>query len=382
MNDILREAEAIAPFLTDFRHDLHEHPELSMEEKRTTARIAEELDKLGVPYKLFDPTGLMCEISGGEGRTIVLRADIDALPIQETTGLEYASREDGKMHACGHDTHAAMLLGAVRLLLGHRDELCGTVRFVFQPGEESGEGAETVIRCGALDGVSLCFGIHAAPDYPVGFFGAHEKEALAATAEFTVTIHGKAAHGATPHASCDSISAACAAVQALQGVVSRRLNPMDNVVVSVGMINGGSAFNIIPDKCSFTGTCRYFSKSYDTDLPKLLLEAASGAAMSYGCTAELDYKVHTKAVWNDPAVMEIAKASAREIVGEELVSDYPQIMAGDDFGAYSDYAPSAYFFLGGGGRGPGHNGSFCLEDGMLPIGSAIHASFALKALKG
>ena len=116
MNDILREAEAIAPFLTDFRHDLHEHPELCMEEKRTTARIAEELDKLGVPYTLFDPSGLMCEISGGEGRAIVLRADIDALPIQETTGLEYASREDGKMHSCGHDTHAAMLLGAVRLL--------------------------------------------------------------------------------------------------------------------------------------------------------------------------------------------------------------------------------------------------------------------------
>ena len=247
---------------------------------------------------------------------------------------------------------------------------------------ESGEGAETVIRSGALDGAFLCFGIHAAPDYPVGFFGAHEKEALAAAAEFTVTIHGKAAHGATPHASCDSISAACAAVQAIQGVVSRRINPMDNVVVSVGMINGGSAFNIIPDRCSFTGTCRYFRKSYDTELPELLLEAASGAAMSFGCTAELDYKVHTKAVYNDPAVMEIAKAAGREIVGDELVSDYPQIMAGDDFGAYSDYAPSAYFFLGGGGHGPGHNGSFCLEDGMLPVGSAIHASFALKALRG
>lgn len=351
-----------------------------MQEVRTTARIAEELGKLGLDYVKFNPTGLMCEISGGRGPTIVLRADIDALPIQETTGLDYASKEEGRMHACGHDTHAAMLLGAVKLLLGHKRELKGTVRCIFQPGEENGMGAQSIISQGALEGVQLCFGLHSAPDYPVGFFGGHPGPALAATAEFTLTMRGDAAHGATPHASNDTINALCTAINGLNGVVARRINPMENVVISTGILKGGTAFNIIPGECSATGTCRYFNKSFDTTLPALMKEVADGAAMMYGCSAELKYEVHTKAVFNDLAVMDIAKAAALEVVDSSLVQEYPQIMAGDDFGAYSDYAPSAYFFLGGGGSGPGHNGNFCLEDEMLPIGSAIHTLFALKAL--
>ena len=380
MIDFRKEAAEMSQFLTAFRHDLHEHPELSMQEFRTTEKIAQELERLSVKYTRFKPTGLMCEIKGKAGRTVVLRADIDALPVQETTGLPYASKEDGRMHACGHDTHAAMLLGALMLINAHRDDLKGTVRFIFQPGEENGEGAASVISQGALNGADVCFGIHCAPDYPVGFFGAHEGAALAATVEFSIVISGKAAHGATPHASNDAVSAACAAVQALQAVCARRTDPMEPLVISVGMINGGMAFNVIPEKCTITGTCRYFSKAYDSELPLLMKQAADGAAMEYGCTAHLDYKVHTRAVYNDPAVMRIAKEAAASVVDPSFIQEYPMIMAGDDFGAYSDYAPSAYFFLGGGGCGPGHNGCFTVDDGMLPIGSAIHAAFAFRYL--
>lgn len=380
--DFRKEALAINDFLVSFRHDLHRHPEISMQEFRTTDAIADVLDSWGVHYIRFNPTGLMVDVKGsGDGPTILLRADIDALPIQETTGLDYASVIPNVMHACGHDTHAAMLLGGLRLVLDHKEELKGNVRFVFQPGEEDGEGAETILKQGAADGVSMCFGMHCAPDHPVGAFGCYEGDALAACAEFTITVNGKAAHGATPQFACDAITASGEIISTLQSIVSRRLDPLKPAVVSIGMINGGTAFNIIPDKCSLTGTCRYFDSSLDEKLPALMSEISSSVAAAYGCTASVDFSVHTHAVHNDKKVTNIAWNSVKKVIDDpSLTMDFPQIMAGDDFGIYGKYAPSAYFFLGAGGNGPGHNGCFRVDDDILHTGAAMHAQFAFDAI--
>ena len=380
--DIKKEALELQPFLEEFRHDLHMHPELSMQEFRTTDQFAGKLDDWGISYQRFEPTGLMTELVGkADGPLVLLRADIDALPIQETTGLPYASQTEGIMHACGHDTHGTMLLGALKILKDHKDELPGRVRFVFQPGEENGEGARAVIAQGAAKDADMCFGIHSAPDYQVGSIGCCPGPALAATTWFGITVHGKAAHGATPQESCDALTAMCQVVSNLQSIVSRRIPAQWPLVVSVGKISGGTAFNIIPDTCCIEGTCRYFERELNEKVPALLKEGAENVAAAYGCTAEVQFKIHTQPVINDAEVMEIVAESAAKILDSpDLLFDYPQIMAGDDFGDFGNVAPSAYYFLGGGGHGPGHNGNFQVEDEMLHSGAAIYAQVAINAL--
>ena len=381
--DIKKEALGLQPFLEDFRHDLHRHPELSMEEFRTTEQIAKKLDEWGIPCHRFEPTGLMTELVGkADGPLVLLRADIDALPIQETTNLPYASEVPGVMHACGHDTHGTMLLGALKILKEHEKELPGRVRFVFQPGEENGDGARTVIAQGAAEDADLCFGIHSAPEYPVGGIGCCPGPALAATTWFGITVHGKAAHGATPQESCDALTAMCQVVSNLQSIVSRRVPAQWPLVISVGKIEGGTAFNIIPDTCTIEGTCRYFERELNEKLPALLKEVAENVAAAYGCTAEVHFRIHTQPVINEGAVMEIVAESAEKVLDSpELLFEYPQIMAGDDFGDFGNAAPSAYYFLGGGGHGPGHNGNFCVEDEMLHTGAAMYAQVAVDALE-
>lgn len=255
------------------RRALHAHPELSMQEFETTNRLAADLDALAIPYRRTAPTGLIAEIRGTGAESsacVLLRADMDALNITEETGLPFSSENPGIMHACGHDTHMAMLMGAVKILHRLRHEFAGTVRIVFQPGEEVGTGAEQMISQGAGDGVDMAMAIHIYSSWPTGVMKVRRGAVAASTDAFTIKITGKGCHGAAPHQGADPIYAGTAIVQQLQTMVSREFPPTDPVVVSVCKFHAGSRFNIIPEEAVLEGTCRTFSQSIWEQLPSVM----------------------------------------------------------------------------------------------------------------
>ena len=382
MKTILEQAKELEPFIVDFRHDLHRYPELGFEEKRTTEKIEEEVKKLGLPYRKFDPTGLMVEIQGRPTRKrVALRADMDALPIQEATGLPYESVVPGVMHACGHDCHTAMLMGAVRLLAANRVLLNGTVRCIFQPAEEGGGGAEHIIRQGAAQDVDLFFGQHVSPLEPSGTINYCPGGAMAASAKFQIDVYGTSAHGATPEQSVDATVIGCEIVTNLQNIISRQVSPFDTCVLSVGSFHSGNAFNIISDHAVITGTCRFLNPALKTFLKDHMERISSHIAEAYGGSAAVTFDVFTDVVVNDNRVLDLVwKAAGKFLDLETHKRQFPPMNAGDDFGAYSRYAPAAYVFLGTDGCGPGHNEHFQVGDEALFIGSALHAQFAVEAL--
>ena len=260
--NLAQTALGLRDYIQSWRRRLHQYPELSLQEVQTTQALAEELDRLGIPVIRFPGhTGLIGVIAGSfPGKTVLLRADIDALPIRENTGLPYAA-QNGAMHACGHDCHAAMLLGAARLLLEHREELPGTVRLLFQAAEETSHGAEYFISQGCLDGVDAAFGIHIWSGLTAPLISVEAGPRMAACDNFELGVHGTAAHGASPHLGCDGIAAAAAAVTALQGYVARRHDVFQPLVVTIGSIHGGEAPNILADTVTLSGTARCFDEA-------------------------------------------------------------------------------------------------------------------------
>ncbi len=382
MANMLEQAKAAENFIVDFRHDIHMYPELGFKEFRTTEKIANELDKLGLTYTGFDPTGLMVEIEGRPtGKRVALRADIDALPIQETTGLPYQSRTPNVMHACGHDTHAAMLMGAVRLLTANRDKLNGTVRCIFQPAEEGGGGAAHIIKQGAADNVDMFFGQHISPIEPSGTINYCPGGAMAAAAKFTIDVYGKSAHGATPEFSVDATLVGAQIVDNLQSIISRRISPFDTCVLSVCTFNSGSAFNIISDHAVITGTCRFLSKELGPKLKEEMQKVCSGIAAAYGATADLNFEVFCDVVVNDSTVISLMSRAAGTFMDTDKgIRIIAPMNAGDDFGIYSNYAPAAYVFLGADGNGTGHNEKFCVGDEALCLGAALNAQTAIEML--
>lgn len=380
--NMLEQAKQLEPFITDFRHDLHRHPELSFQEFRTTEKIEEELKKLGLSYTRFEPTGLMVEIEGrGSGKRVGLRADMDALPIQETTGLDYQSETANVMHACGHDTHTAMLMGAVKLLAANRDKLNGTVRCIFQPAEEIAKGAAQVISQGAAEGVDMFFGEHATPLQPSGAINYCPGGALAASVKFQIDVHGRAAHGATPEFSVDATLIGCEIVSSLQSIISRNVSPFDTCVLSVGSFHSGSAFNVISDHAVITGTCRFLNPALEDTLRERMQSIVSHVAAAHGATAELDFDVSCDVVYNDAAVLDLVwQAAGRFADLDKCKQQMAPITGGDDFGAYGKFAPAAYVFIGMDGNGPGHNEKFRVGDNSLCIGAALYAQFAIEAL--
>lgn len=381
MQNMLEQAKAIEDFIVDFRHQLHMYPELGFQEFRTTEKIEEELKKLGLKYVRFQPTGLMVEIEGSPtGKCVALRADMDALPIQETTGLEYQSRIPEVMHACGHDAHTAMLMGAVKLLYANRDRLKGKVRCIFQPAEEGGGGAEQIIRQGAADGVDMFFGQHVTPLEPAGSINYCPGGAMAAAAKFTIEVSGRSAHGATPEAGIDATLAGCQIVDNLQSIVSRRISPFDTCVLSVCTFNSGKAFNVISDKAVITGTCRFLSKALGPKLKEEMERVCNGVAEAYGAQATVDFEVFSDVVCNDDRVIALVRQAAEKFMDPKMVKQIAPMNAGDDFGAYSNYAPAAYTFLGTEGNGPGHNEKFRIGDESLYVGAALDAQMAVEML--
>ena len=388
MTDIHESVARLEEHIIDMRRRLHRHPELGCEETETTAFIVSELREIGIPVITFDDiTGCIAVIEGGKpGKTVMLRADIDALPITEQTGLPFASETPGVMHACGHDCHTAMLLGAAKVLWEMREELRGTVKLIFQMGEEIGRKSEEYVTRGALKGVDAIFGMHVWPSMPIGTFNFEDGERMACSDRFTIQIHGCAAHGSAPHLGHDAILAAAAAVMALQSIPSRQNNPLDSLVVTVGMMNGGTKQNILADHVELVGTVRAFNRDFRNSMPERIRTVVQNTVQAYGCTADCDYYFGPSPLINDdPDLVRIARHAAARVLGEEAYRSYQKVTGAEDFSVYMEHIPGVYGYLGI--RNPekgidcgNHHPCFLVDEDVLVKGAEIYVRFALDYL--
>ena len=384
MTTIKEMAKALQPETVALRRDLHAHPELGLQEFRTTKKIASIMDRLGIPYRLTEPTGLIADIrgtGGGSQRCVLLRADLDALNIQEETGLPFASETPGMMHACGHDTHAAMLAGAAGILNQMRDQFAGTVRLVFQPAEEIGKGALLMIDQGAADGVDMGMALHIYSGWPTGVMKLRRGYAAASTDAFTIKVTGQGCHGAGPHQGADPIYAAAAIIQQLQTMVSREFPPTDPVVVSVCHITGGDRFNVIPGSVEMEGTCRAFSRDIWERLPGVMERIVSHTAAALRCTAEVSFDRVTQPLSCSPEAAGILEGSIRKIIDDESqYGEAPIQMGGEDFAAFGSRFPIVLVQLGADGGAPMHNSRVNFDEEAFVNGTACYAQFAIDAL--
>ena len=337
------EAEMIA-----FRRDLHQHPELQWEEFRTTQKVADALDLLDIPYRKTKPTGLIAELVGGKpGETVALRADMDALPVQELNqNLDYKSLEDGKMHACGHDAHTAMLLTAAKALKELQPEIHGTVRFIFQPSEENAKGAKAMVQQGAVEGVDNVFGIHIWSQMPTGKASCVVGSSFASADIFTVDIKGQGGHGAMPHDCVDAAVVASAFVMNIQAIVARETDPLDPVVVTIGKMDVGTRFNVIAENARLEGTVRCFSVETRSRVQKAIERYAEHVAASYGATATVNYEYGTLPVVNDETDALFAQQIIREHLGEDVLMHERPTTGGEDFSYFTENTKGCFALVG------------------------------------
>ncbi|HTM58086.1 MAG TPA: amidohydrolase [Candidatus Udaeobacter sp.] len=385
---ILTEAEVQE--LIDVRRDLHQHPEIAFEEKRTSALVAERLRALGLDVRTgVGRTGVLANIKGGKpGKTVLLRADMDALPIQEQNDVPYRSKHDGRMHACGHDCHTSILLMASKQLVKAAPSLRGNVRLCFQPAEEKGGGALAMIADGALTGPKpdAAFGLHVWQDLDLGQIGVTPGPWMAAVDEFTVTIQGRGAHAAAPHQGIDPVVCLAHVITALQTIASRNTNPLKEVVVSVTQIQAGSAFNIIADRAWMNGTVRVFDTEVWRALPEQFERIVRGVAEGLGCTAEIQYQRHNKPTINDPAMCRFAREAAIELVGEKNVRDDVRTMGGEDFSFILAEIPGVFIAVGSRNESRGlhyahHHPRFDVDESCLELGVEVLLRTARKFLE-
>ncbi|MBR0662092.1 M20 aminoacylase family protein [Neoroseomonas oryzicola] len=376
--------------MTAWRRDFHEHPELAFEEVRTSSVVADKLREFGCDEVVtgIAKTGVVGVIRGNNaasGRAIGLRADMDALPILEETGAPYASKTPGKMHACGHDGHTTMLLGAAKYLAETRN-FDGTVYVIFQPAEENFGGGEVMVKEGLFERFPMerVFGLHNWPSIPAGIFAWREGPVMAAVANLEVTITGKGAHGAMPHNGNDPIVIAAAMVQALQSIVARNVEPVDAGVITIAHINGGHTYNVIPETVTMLGTARWFAPEIGDLLEKRFLETVAGIAAAFGAQAEAKFIRLYPATINEVESVHIAADAARAVQGEARVLPMPKpTMGGEDFSFMLNAKDGAYLMLGG-GRGEQdaslHHPKYDFNDEILPVGASWWASLAERLL--
>lgn len=376
-------AAALLPRLKQDRHWLHRHPELSFQEYGTTAYIAEQLRAVGIEVVLFpDYTGCIGVIKGeASGKTVLLRADIDALPIKENSGVAYASENDGVMHACGHDAHTAMLLGAARLLQDARGELRGSVKLLFQAAEEGFTGSYYYVDKGYLDDVDFAYGQHVWPELPVGQIDVSDGYRMASCDNFAITVEGISAHGSAPHLGRDAIVAASSILLALQTLVSRFNDPANPLVVSVCRMRAGTEFNIITDKAVLEGTVRTYNLAIRDSIEPEMRRLTASIAAAHGCTAQLDYHRYDEPIINGQSkVNELARNSVRKLLGDSGVGSLPPTLASEDFGYIMQAKPAAFGFVGCGIDGAEvqklHSDKFVMPDEAMIWGAAQYAQFA------
>lgn len=371
----------------ELRRHFHMYPELSYEEFETTEFIEKELNSMGIKTERFEGTGLVGWIHGvNPGKCVGLRADMDALNVVEENDVPYKSKNEGKMHACGHDAHMAMLLGAAKILSGMKDEINGTVCLIFQPAEEMASGAKKIISQGNwYEKVDNFFGMHVWSLMESGKVSVEKGPRMAAGDIFEVKVTGKSGHGSMPNQGVDAVLIASHIVINLQDLVSRETSPLDPLVISVGTIKGGTRFNIIANDVMLDGTTRYFSKEIGKALPKNMERIIKGTAEMYRATAELKYTYVSPPVINDPESSEIAKIAATKILGKDAIVTEPMTTGGEDFSYYIDNKPGCFAFLGSknkakGTDNPHHAGNFNVDEDVLISGSGIYVQYALEYL--
>jgi hippurate hydrolase len=364
--------------MTAWRRDLHAHPELGFEESRTAGIVADRLESFGLEvHRGVGRTGVVGVLRGGSGKkTLGLRADMDALPIEEANGFDYRSRNAGRMHACGHDGHTTMLLGAAKALAASRN-FDGTVNFIFQPAEEGLGGARAMIDDGLFERFpcEAVFGMHNRPSLPVGWFAVRAGPMMAAGGFFDIRIHGKGAHGARPEVGVDPVIVAAHVATALQTIVSRNVAPTDTAVVSVTRIQGGDAYNVIPQSATLAGTVRAFSRPVMERIDAALRRIAKGVAEGFGAKAEVEIDWKFAPTVNDPKEAEFAAGVCAGLVGAQRVErDPPLIMASEDFSFMLEKVPGCYLNIGNGSGETScevHNPGYDFNDAALPFGAAF-----------
>jgi amidohydrolase len=390
--DLHAESQELASQLVSDRRQLHRQPELSGQERQTASFIAERLQQMGLgPRLLLDDTAVVVDVPGktANGRVLLLRADSDALPIQER-GEErpYRSEVPGVMHACGHDGHVAIALSTAELLLRHRDRFRGTARVIFQPAEETAAGAEPMIAAGVLDSpkAQAALGLHLWSGQRAGLVGVRDGAIFASADEFALEVRGRGGHGALPHQALDPVPIASLIVLALQTLVSRETSPFQSTVVTIGTIQAGQAFNVIPETVSLSGTVRAFTNEDRERLLRRIAELAQGIAAAFGATATMELKAGCPPVVCDPAMSNLVRRAVNESPGAELIEPEP-LTVGDDVGLFLRRVPGCYFLLGAGDpasgvSAPHHHPDFDIDESCLPIGVEVLARASLIYLAG
>ena len=386
----------LEPHIIALRRKFHEHPEVGGTEYWTSKEICAELDELGVPYRRVADTGIIATIAGtrtvaegipAETRTIALRADIDALPVTERTGAPYASKNPGFMHACGHDCHIAMMLGAVRMLVDLRNRFSGEARILFQPAEELSTGSRKMIAAGALEGVDTIYGAHIWSDIDAGLISCEAGKRMANTDWFRIDIHGVSAHGSMPHKGIDAIVVGAEMIESLQVLVSRDVSPFEPAVLTVGEFHGGEARNIMAGSAYLTGTVRTWSDELRAQMPVSIERIAKKIASAFGAEATVRYDQGNGALTNDVKCAKRAQLAVIEALGREALGSYRGTLSGEDFSEYLKHVPGVLVFVGCrnealGACHPQHSCYYDVDESVLAKGAMVAAQYAIDFLQG
>jgi len=386
MSNILEKVKSIEDYIVSFRRDLHENPELSGQEFKTQEKIMKELDVLGIPYRKAGNTSLIAELEGGKpGKTIALRGDIDALPINEESGVDYTSKVPGVMHACGHDAHAAMLLGAVKILAEMKDEIPGKVRFFFQEGEETFSGAKKIIEAGGMEGVDACFGMHGMPSLEPGYVDITPGYRMAGCDTIYVRFEGVSGHGSVPNLAKDTIHPACLFVTDLQGIVTKNIDSQEPIVISVGKFVGGTKANIVAKFTEIDISMRYFNPKVREIAHEGIKRHAKAIADAYELKVEVNIEESALSLYNDDELSKLADKSCTKVFGEGKNITTKKQMGSEDMPFYFQHAKGIYAFMGYRNEAKGsiyfpHHEKFRIDEDYMKYGTALHVQFALDFL--
>ncbi len=386
MSNLVKDVEALKNYLIETRREFHQNPELSLKEFRTASRIEEELTKFGIKHSRVGETGVLGILKGDKpsDKVLLLRADIDALPINEVGDVEYISKNPGVMHACGHDAHTTCLLAAAKILSEKKSEIAGEVRFVFQPAEEIGKGTQPFIEANVLEGVDRVFGLHCAPDLPLGTVGLTPKLNNAAVDHFTISVKGVSSHVSLPHKGVDALYVASEIVVAVQALRTRLNSPLEPMIIGIGKFNAGTTYNALAANAVLEGTTRTISKESRAKIKTEINRCVKNIAEIYGATATVEWEGFTGPVINDPEVCEEVAALVDETFGKgHVVKDREISLGGDNFADFIEEKKGAYAYLGTSSETkpstklPLHSDSFDLDEEAMLKGTWLHVAYAL-----
>lgn len=387
MKNLIYEINENKDYVINLRRYFHENPELSWKEVNTSKRIQKELDEMGIPYEIVKDIGVIGHIKGkGEGKRLGIRADIDALPVKEETGLSFASKNEGVMHACGHDAHISILLGTAKILNDLKDEFNGEILIIFQPAEEyiQDSGAKYLSQVPEIKSLDRIIGLHIWGDIDSGSASLNEGPIMASADTFDIYIKGISGHGASPNKAIDPIIAGSMVVNALQTIVSRENDPLEPQVISVTAFNSGNSKNVIPENAHLEGTTRSFNNDLRSKYKSEMQRVLEGVAITTRTKIELDYHDGTHATVNEKESTEMGIEVAKEVFKDGFIEDYPQLMGGEDFAKYLLNIPGCFLLLGGAGKKgkiAQHNEKFDIDEDALKLGVEYFVKYAIKYLK-